>query len=112
MLGMGVMFTPPRWGWAAVGALLAIDVTFLILVRLFSRRTGWSAMHILSLAAGGALSYGVHAFTSRPLIGGLLSMRISNAVLLAATMGLIWLDARRVRKGAVRPAEKIQIGTV
>jgi hypothetical protein len=112
VLGMGVMFTPPKWGWAAVGALLAIDATFLILVTFFSRRTGWSAMHILSLAAGGALSYGVHAFTSRPLMGGLLWMRISNAVLLAAAIWLIWMAARRVRKGATHPTGEIRIGAV
>ena len=96
VLGMGVMNTPPKWGWAAVGALLAIDALFLVLVTLVSRRTRWSALHALSLAAGGALSYGIHAFTQRPLFGGLLGMRISNAVFLAAAVWLIWLDARRV----------------
>jgi hypothetical protein len=96
VLGMGVMNTPPKWGWAAVGALLAIDAVFLILVTLFSRQTGWSALHALSLAAGGALGYGIHAFTQRPLFGGLLWMRISNTVFLAAAVWLIWLAARRV----------------
>jgi len=96
VLGMGVMNTPPKWGWAAVGALLAIDAVFLVLVTLFSRRTGWSALHVLSLATGGALVYGIHAFTAKPLIGGLLWMRISNTVFLAAAVWLIWLGARRV----------------
>ena len=95
-LGMGVMNTPPKWGWAAVGALLAIDAVFLFLVTLFSRQTGWSALHTLSLAAGGALVYGIHAYTARPLVGGLLWMRISNTVFLAAAMWLIWLGVRRV----------------
>ena len=112
VLGMGVMFTPPKWGWAAMGALLAIDATFLILVRFLSRRIGWTAMHRLSLAAGGALSYGIHAFTGKPLVGGLLSMRISNAVLLAAAIWLIWLDAKRVRKVAARLAEEMRVGVV
>jgi hypothetical protein len=96
VLGMGVMNTPPKWGWAAVGALLAIDAVFLVLVTLFSRQTGWSALHALSLAAGGALVYGIHAFTARPLVGGLLWMRISNTVFLAAAAWLIGLGARRV----------------
>ena len=96
VLGMGVMNTPPKWGWAAVGALLAIDAVFLFLVTLFSRQTGWSALHALSLAAGGALVYGIHAFTARPLVGGLLWMRISNTVFLAAAAWLIGLGARRV----------------
>jgi len=97
VLGMGVMNTPPKWGWAAVGALLAIDAVFLVLVTLFSRQTGWSALHALSLAAGGALDYGIHAFfIQRPLVGGLLWMRISNTVFLAAAVWLIGLGARRV----------------
>ena len=96
LLGMGVMNTPPKWGWAAVGAFLAIDAVFLVLVTLFSRQTGWSALHVLSLAAGGALVYGIHAYTARPLVGGLLWMRISNTVFLAAAVWLIWLGARRV----------------
>jgi hypothetical protein len=96
VLGMGVMNTPPKWGWAAVGALLAVDAVFLVLVTFLSRQTGWSATHALSLAAGGALGYGIHAFTQRPLVGGLLWMRISNTVFLAAAVWLIWLGARRV----------------
>jgi hypothetical protein len=96
VLGMGVMYTQPKWGWAAVGALLAVDAVFLVLVRLFSRRTGWRALHTLSLAAGGALVYGIHAFSARPLVGGLLWMRISATVFLAAAIWLIWWGARRV----------------
>jgi hypothetical protein len=96
-LGMGVMNTPPKWGWAAVGALLVIDTVFLVLVTHFSRQTGWSALHVLSLAAGGALSYGIHALLNqRPLVGGLLWMHISNMGFLAAAVWLIWLCAKRV----------------
>jgi hypothetical protein len=76
--------------------MLTIDAVFLVLVTLFSRRTGWSARHTLSLAAGGALVYGIHAYTARPLVGGLLWMRISTTVFLAAALWLIWLAARRV----------------
>ncbi|MGA2890268.1 MAG: hypothetical protein ABSE51_19670 [Terracidiphilus sp.] len=96
VLGMGVLYTQPRWGWAAVGALLAIDAVFLVLVTFFSRQTGWGALHVLSLAAGGAMSYGIHAFTARPLIGGLMWTRVSNTVFLAAAIWLIGLGARRV----------------
>jgi len=96
VLGMGILYTPPKWGWVAVGALLATDAVFLVLVAVFSGRAGWNALHVLSLAAGGALAYGVHAFTQSPLVGGLLGMRISNAVFLAAAIWLIWLCAWRV----------------
>ena len=46
----------------------------------FRAKASWSALHTLSLAAGAALAYGIHAFTQRPLVGGLLWMRISNTV--------------------------------
>jgi hypothetical protein len=97
VLGMGVLNVPPKWGWAAVGAMLAIDAVFLVLVTFFSRKTGWSALHVLSLTAGGALVYGIRAYTARPLVGGLLWMRISNTVFLAAVVWLIWLGARRTQ---------------
>ncbi|MGC1362558.1 MAG: hypothetical protein WA419_09460 [Silvibacterium sp.] len=96
VLGMGVMNTPPKWGWAAVATLVAVDAVFLVLITFFSRQARWSALHTLSLAAGAALAYGIHAFTQRPLVGGLLWMRISNTVFLAAAVWLIWLGASRV----------------
>jgi len=96
VLGLAVLYTPPSWGWGAVGAVLALDAVFLAMVEVFSRRTGWSALHTFSLAAGGALAYGVHAFTQKPLLGGVVGMRISNAVMLAAAVWMIWLGARRL----------------
>ncbi len=96
VLGMGVLTTPPAWGWAAVAALLVIDSIFLALVAFFSRQTGWNALHPLSLAAGGALDYGILAFHRKSLVGGLLWMRISNTVFLAAALWIIWLGASRI----------------
>ncbi len=96
LLGLAVLYTPPRWGWFAVSALLALDTGFLLLVRFFSRQTGWNALHVLSLAAGGALSYSIHAFTQKPLVGGVLGMRISNAVFLSVALWLVGLGAKRV----------------
>ena len=95
-LGMGVLYTPPKWGWGAVVILLALDSVFLVLVAFSSRRIQWSALHTLSLAAGGALAYGVHAFTQKPLVGSLLWMRISNTLFLATTVWLISMGARRL----------------
>ncbi len=96
VLGMGVLNAPPMWGWGAVVALLALDAVFLVLVAFFSRQTGWNALHVLSLAAGGALDYGIRAFAGRPLAGGLRWMRISHVVCLVGAVWLIWLGARRV----------------
>jgi hypothetical protein len=98
VLGMGVLYTPPTWGWAAVGVLLAIDVIFLILAKLFSQQTGWNALHSLSLAIGGALAYGIHAFTQKPLIGRPLWARISNTVFFAVVAWLILTAARRIKR--------------
>ena len=98
VLGMGVLHLPPRWGWGAVAAMLALDAVFLGLVAFFARQTGWSAWHTLSLAAGGALDYGIRALTAKPLMGGVLAMRISNMVFLAAALWLIWLATRRLHR--------------
>jgi hypothetical protein len=95
VLGICILFTPPIFGWAPVGAILVIDVIFLILVAFFSRQSAWTPLHVLSLAAGGALAYGIHAFTAKPLMGSPLAMRISNAVFLAAALSLIALAAKR-----------------
>ena len=98
VLGMGVMSTPSKWGWAAVGAMLTLDAVFLVLIAWVSRRTEWSALHTLSLAAGGELVYGIHAYTAKPLVGGVLGMRISTTVFLAAALCLVGLGARRVHR--------------
>lgn len=112
-LGMGVLKAPPMWGWAAVAVMFMLDVVFLVLVTFFSRQTGWSGLHVLSLAAGGALDYGIRAFTAKPLIGGLLWMRISNTICLAAAVWLIWLGTRRIiryqRETGIAPAKCIPL---
>ena len=95
VLGMGVLKAPPMWGWGAVGLLLTFDVVFLVLAAFFSRQEGWNGLHVLSLAAGGALDYGIRAFTARPLAGGPQWWHISNTVFLGAALWLIWLGARR-----------------
>ena len=105
-LGLAVLYTPAVWGWAAVAALLTIDAVFLVLVRNYSRRSGWSALHSLSLAAAGALDYGMHGFTQKPLLGGVMGMRISNSVFLAGAVWIIWLAAGHVlryQRGSLCP---------
>jgi hypothetical protein len=95
LLGLGVMFTPPAWNWGAFAAILAIDIVFLLFVRLLSRRVEWTPLHTFSLAAGGALAYGLHAFVARPVIGAGLSARIGNVIFLAAAIAVILFGARR-----------------
>ena len=95
VLGMGVL-KAKDWGWSAAGAMLTFDAVFLVLVIFFSRQGGWSPLHTLSLAAGGALDYGIHAFAAKPVAGGLRWMLISHVVFLVAALWVIWVGARRV----------------
>ena len=59
-----------RWGWGAVAAMLAVDAVFLLMVFALSSRRGWTLLHTLSLGAGGAVAYGLHAFRQTPFGGG------------------------------------------
>ncbi len=99
-LGLGVLLTPPTWNWGAFAAMLAIDLAFLLFVRVFSRRASWTRLHTLSLAAGGALAYGIHAFLQPPIIPGtsILAARISNAVFFAAAVEVILIGTRRTAR--------------
>jgi hypothetical protein len=98
ILGISVLFTPPVWNWGAVAAILAIDLAFLVFVRVLSQRATWTLLHTLSLAAGGALAYGLHAFIPKPLFGAVLAARIGNIVFLAAAIALIAAGARRTAR--------------
>jgi hypothetical protein len=97
VLGVSVVSTPPSWGWGAVMAMTIVDVIFLGIVWMLSRRAAWSALHMVSLAAGGAIAYGIHAFLQKPLTpGALVWARIGNGVFLCVAIGLIRLGAKRV----------------
>lgn len=94
--GSLALFVPMRWGWGAVAALLALDVAMLILVLTWSRSAAWGLKHQLALGAGAALAYGWHAFLQHPAVGKLdASVRIGNAIFLAAAIALIWFAATR-----------------
>jgi hypothetical protein len=103
VLGMGVLLAPPMWGWGAVCALLGIDVCFLGLVWVLSRREGWTALHTLSVGAGGALAYGLHAFIENPVAGGTgMLARVGNAIFLAGAVGLIVAGVKRTSRLTIR----------
>jgi hypothetical protein len=90
------MLVPMNWGWGAVAALLALDAAILVLVILWSGRSGWGLKHQLALGAGAALAYGWHAFLQHPAVGKLdASVRVGNAMFLAGAIALIWFAARR-----------------
>ncbi len=97
--GSTALFVPMGWGWGAVASLLALDLTMLILVLLFSRRSGWGLKHQLALAAGAALAYGWHAFLQTPAVGGMgPSVRVGNAIFGLSAVWLIWFAAKRTNR--------------
>ncbi|MGC1420765.1 MAG: hypothetical protein WA354_06340 [Terracidiphilus sp.] len=96
VIGSAALFVPMSWGWGAVAALLALDAVILVLVVVWSRRSGWGLRYQLALGAGAALAYGWHAFLQHPAVGGLgPGVRVGNAIFLAGAVGLIWFGARR-----------------
>lgn len=100
VLGIGVLMDPPGLNWVAVAIMLAIDVIFLVSIGILSRRAAWTPLHTLSLAAGGAVAYGAHAFLQPPVVGGspLLLARIGNGVFLAAAIAVILIGAARTAR--------------
>lgn len=98
VLGLLFEFVPMRWGWGAVGAMLIVDAVFLLTVYALSRRTGWTLLHTLSLGAGGAVAYGLHAFVQKAFGGGVVLARVGNVIFLAIAVVLIILAVRRTAR--------------
>jgi hypothetical protein len=96
ILGSVILFTSPVWNWGAVAVILATDILFLTTLRLLSLRTSWTPLHTLATAAGGAVAYGIHAFTATPVFGGAGPIaRIGNAIFLAIAAAIIAIGVRR-----------------
>ena len=70
LLGAAIMGSPIlwKWNWAAPAFMLAVDLVFLMGLGLFSHRSAWTPLHTLSVGAGGALVYGMHAFMQGPVV--------------------------------------------
>jgi hypothetical protein len=97
LFASAALLVPMRWGWGAVGALLALDLGMLAVVMAWKRRGAMQLKHQLALGAGAALAYGWHAFLQHPAVGMLdASVRVGNVIFLAGAIGLIWFAARRV----------------
>lgn len=96
VLASAAMLVPMNWGWGAVAALLALDVSMLITVLIWMRMGTMTLAHQVAMGAGTALAYGWHAFMQHPVVGQVdASLRVGNAIFLAAAIGLIWLGAKR-----------------
>jgi hypothetical protein len=96
VLASAAMLVPMNWGWGAVAALLALDVSMLITVLIWMRMGTMTLAHQVAMGAGTALAYGWHAFMQHPVVGQVdASLRVGNAVFLIGAIGLIWLGAKR-----------------
>jgi hypothetical protein len=108
LLGAAVMLSPILWDWGAVALILAIDLVFLIGVWLFSHRSAWTPLHTLSVGAGGALVYGVHAFMQPPVVPcpkwiALLSHVLFLVLALAVVAIAVFRTRRTQRIGSALP---------
>jgi hypothetical protein len=99
LLGAAVMLPPLQSDWLAVAWTLAADLIFLIGLRLFSQCSAWTPLHTLSIAAAGALVYGVHAFLQPPVVPCPKWVVLPSHILfLALALAVIALAIRRTRK--------------
>jgi len=98
LLGAAVLLPPLQSDWLAVAWTLAADLIFLIGLRLFSQCSAWTPLHTLSIAAGGALVYGVHAFLQPPVVPCPKWVVLPSHILfLALAIAVIALAVRRTR---------------
>ncbi|MGA9101458.1 hypothetical protein [Aeromicrobium sp.] len=96
---------PTSW-WATILALAAI-VVWLVLMRRWSRRSGWGGVHVLAAAVGVLLSIGGPAFTTTPLGDVPLAAKLAtNVVLLALVLAVAAVGYRRISAAtaSARPA--------
>lgn len=99
LLGFAILITPNAWNWGAFAIQLAIDVVFLLSVAVLSNRAAWTPLHTLSLGAGGAFAYGIHAFIEIPVFGGTgLTARVGNIIFLAIAAAIIAAGAMRTSR--------------
>jgi hypothetical protein len=99
VFGFLMLIIPPAWNWGAVAAFVSLDSVFVLILATLSRRPAWQPIHTLSIAAGGALAYGLHAFIENPVIPvSNAAARIGNAVFLAIAFAIIALAACRTSR--------------
>ncbi|MGA2571222.1 MAG: hypothetical protein ABSF23_11945 [Terracidiphilus sp.] len=99
LLGAAIFLAPILWNWGAVVLILAVDLAFLASLWVLSRRDGWTALHTLSVGAGGALVYGVHAFIGNPVVPSPKGIvLLSHVVFLILALALIAIALRRTQR--------------
>ena len=110
LFGAAIFLAPVFWNWGAVVWMLVVDLVFLLLLWVFSRRGGWTSLHTFAIGAGGALVYGVHAFISKPVVPCPKWVVLPSHVLfLVLALIAVALGAHRIR--AALGAGKLITGT-
>ncbi len=99
LLGAAVLMMGQDRGWEAVALIIAVDVVFFIIVFSLSRGGHWTALHTLSLAAGGAFALGLHALIAHPPLGeeGILA-RLASLTFLAGVVPAVMAGVRRTTR--------------
>jgi hypothetical protein len=90
------LLIPREWSWWAVLVYLALDMLAILAIGTWSGRSGWGAIHKLSLAGGAAMAYAWHAFVQTPALGNPDTVtRIGNLVFAMLAAILVAAGARR-----------------
>lgn len=99
LLGAAVLMMSHDHSWEAAALIIAVDTVFFIIVSSLSRRGQWTALHTLSLAAGGVFALGLHALIAHPPLGeeGLL-VRLASLLFLAGVVPAVLAAVRRTSR--------------
>lgn len=111
VLSAFVFFAPPQAGWTAVAIMAAADLLFLMGLWGLSRRPAWTPLHTLSIGAGGAIFYGVHAFAGHPVVRSRpWVVLLSHTIFFALAVGVVVTAVRRTRAWmAVQEASDVSV---
>lgn len=111
VFGAIVFFAPSPFSWGAVAMMAVADVLFLAFLRGLSGRRDWTPLHTLSVACGGAVFYGLHAFLGHPVVRSRpWVVLVSHVVFLLVAVAVVAMAVRRTRGWMV--AEKNDITAV
>jgi hypothetical protein len=99
LLGAAVLMMAHDHSWEAAALIIAADIVFFIIVSSLSRRRHWTALHTLSLAAGGVFALALHALIAHPPLGepGLLA-RFGSVSFLAGVIPAVTTGFRRTSR--------------
>jgi hypothetical protein len=93
------MLTEMLPGWLRVAACLLLIVVFVAVIHRWSQRIGWTAMHRLSMAAGGVLTYAWLGVLMEPESGSKTMLDMLGSMIFAfAAISLIALAAVKLQK--------------